>query len=212
MEIKIFTFNPFGEHTYIVYDKTGECAIIDPGMMSDDENAELAEFIETHNLHPTHLINTHMHIDHVAGNNFVEKRYGLVAECNIEDAYLAERVKNQAQMFGIDYKGSDVVIGKQLNDGDVVSVGETELKVLHVPGHSKGHSALYCEADKRLFCGDVLFQMSIGRTDLPGGDYRTLLTSIETKLYTLPDDTIVLPGHGGATEIGFEKAHNPYTV
>ena len=115
-------------------------------------------------------------------------------------------------MFGIDYKGSDVVIGKQLNDGDVVTFGETELKVLHLPGHSKGHIALYCETDKRLFCGDVLFQMSIGRTDLPGGNYRTLLTSIETKLYTLPDDTIVLPGHGGATEIGFEKAHNPYTV
>ena len=210
ISIKRLTFNPFGENTYVIWTESKECAIIDPGMMTENENKQLADFISQNGLTPTHLINTHQHIDHVAGNIFVESTYGLKSEGHPADAMLAERVTEQAKMFGIPYSGKNLTIGKELNDGDTIKLGDLDLKVLHIPGHSKGHIAIYCKEDNAVFVGDALFQMSIGRTDLPGGNYKELLTSIKTKLFTLPEETTVYPGHGGTTTIAFEKAHNPY--
>ena len=153
-----------------------------------------------------------MHIDHVAGNEYISKKYGLVAEGNIEDNFLAERVKEQAQMFGVPYSGSNVTIGKNLSENDIIKIGDESLKVIEIPGHSKGHIAFYSEKDGLIFTGDALFQLSIGRTDLPTGNYNQLLTSIDTKLMTLPDETVVYPGHGNKTTIGFEREHNPYII
>ena len=212
MNVKTLVFNPFQENTYIVWSKSGECAIIDPGMMYRNEYQAISAFIEEKGLTPTHLLNTHMHIDHVAGNEYISKKYGLVAEGNIEDNFLAERVKEQAQMFGVPYSGSNVTIGKNLSENDSIKIGDELLKVIEIPGHSKGHIAFYSEKDDFIFTGDALFQLSIGRTDLPTGNYNQLLTSIDTKLMTLPDETVVYPGHGNKTTIGFEREHNPYII
>lgn len=212
MNVKTLVFNPFQENTYIVWSKSGECAIIDPGMMYRNEYQAISAFIEEKGLTPTHLLNTHMHIDHVAGNEYISKKYGLVAEGNIEDNFLAERVKEQAQMFGVPYSGSNVTIGKNLSENDIIKIGDESLKVIEIPGHSKGHIAFYSEKDGLIFTGDALFQLSIGRTDLPTGNYNQLLTSIDTKLMTLPDETVVYPGHGNKTTIGFEREHNPYII
>lgn len=151
-----------------------------------------------------------MHVDHVAGDAFIEQTFNLKPECNIADNYLADRVRQQAEMFGIPYSGSDIKIGKNISDGDIIHIGEESLIALQVPGHTKGHIALYNPTDKFVISGDVLFRMSIGRTDLPGGDFGTLISSIENKLLTLPDDTTVYPGHGDSTTIGFEKKNNPF--
>lgn len=212
LSIKRFTFNPFGENTYVIWTESKECAIIDPGMMTDSENIQLADFISQNSLTPTHLINTHQHIDHVAGNSFIESTYGIKSEGHPADTILAERVTEQAKMFGIVYNGKNLAIGKELNDGNTLKLGNLDLKVLHIPGHSKGHIAIYCEESNAIFVGDALFQMSIGRTDLPGGSFKELINSIETKLFTLPEDTVVYPGHGDTTTIAFEKAHNPYLL
>lgn len=212
MNVKTLVFNPFQENTYIVWSKSGECAIIDPGMMYHNEYQAISAFIEEKGLTPTHLLNTHMHIDHVAGNEYISNKYGLVAEGNIEDNFLAERVKEQAQMFGVPYSGNNVTIGKNLSENDIIKIGDESLKVIEIPGHSKGHIAFYSEKDGLIFTGDALFQLSIGRTDLPTGNYNQLLTSIDTKLMTLPDETVVYPGHGNKTTIGFEREHNPYII
>lgn len=212
MNVKTLVFNPFQENTYIVWSKSGECAIIDPGMMHRNEYQAISAFIEEKGLTPTHLLNTHMHIDHVAGNEYISNKYGLVAEGNIEDNFLAERVKEQAQMFGVPYSGKNVTIGKNLSENDIIKIGDESLKVIEIPGHSKGHIAFYSEKDGLIFTGDALFQLSIGRTDLPTGNYNQLLTSIDTKLMTLPDETVVYPGHGNKTTIGFEREHNPYII
>lgn len=212
MNIKTLVFNPFQENTYIVWSKSRECAIIDPGMMYHNEYQAISAFIEEKGLTPTHLLNTHMHIDHVAGNEYISNKYGLVAEGNIEDNFLAERVKEQAQMFGVPYSGNNVTIGKNLSENDIIKIGDESLKVIEIPGHSKGHIAFYSEKDNFIFTGDALFQLSIGRTDLPTGNYNQLLTSIDTKLMTLPDETVVYPGHGNKTTIGFEREHNPYII
>lgn len=212
MNVKTLVFNPFQENTYIVWSKSGECAIIDPGMMYRNEYQAISAFIEEKGLTPTHLLNTHMHIDHVAGNEYICNKYGLVAEGNIEDNFLAERVKEQAQMFGVPYSGNNVTIGKNLSENDIIKIGDESLKVIEIPGHSKGHIAFHSEKDGFIFTGDALFQLSIGRTDLPTGNYNQLLTSIDTKLMTLPDETVVYPGHGNKTTIGFEREHNPYII
>lgn len=210
MKLKRFVFNMFGENTYILWASDNNAAIIDPGMMTAYENEEIYNFIIDNNLHLTHLINTHMHVDHVAGDAFIEQTFNLKPECNIADNYLADRVRQQAEMFGIPYSGSDIKIGKNISDGDIIHIGEESLIALQVPGHTKGHIALYNPTDKFVISGDVLFRMSIGRTDLPGGDFGTLISSIENKLLTLPDDTTVYPGHGDSTTIGFEKKNNPF--
>lgn len=211
MKIARFEFSLFGINTYVVVDPaTRECAIIDPGMISEEEQHALTRFIERNRLVVTHLINTHMHVDHAIGDAFVKATYGVPVEAHEADAVLGERLKQQAQMFGMSEEVGEVTVEHPLKEGDIVKIGEGELEVLHVPGHSPGSIVLYDRADGFLIAGDVLFERSIGRTDLPGGDHGLLVEGIKGKLFKLPDDTVVYPGHGGPTTIGAEKAGNPF--
>ncbi len=210
LTIKKLIFNPFGENTYIVWDKSKEAAIIDPGMMSDYENSAVLKFVTDNQLNLRHLINTHAHIDHIAGNGFVKRTFGLESECNKADEYLAKHVCEQAQMFGLRYNGNPLSIDIHLNDNDTIKIGDESLSVIYVPGHTKGHIALYCNQSDCVFTGDALFRQSIGRTDLPGGDYATLIRSVTGRLMNLPETTTIYPGHGENSTIGFEKTNNPY--
>lgn len=210
LTIKKLVFNPFGENTYIIWDKSKEAAIIDPGMMSDYENSVVLKFVTDNQLNLRHLINTHAHIDHIAGNGFVKRTFGLESECNKADEYLAKHVCEQAQMFGLRYNGNPLSIDIHLNDNDTIKIGDESLSVIYVPGHTKGHIALYSQQSDCVFTGDALFRQSIGRTDLPGGDYATLIHSITGRLMNLPETTAIYPGHGENSTIGFEKANNPY--
>ncbi len=211
LRVAKFEFSLFGINTYVCWDDVAkECAVIDPGMINEEEETALAEFIQDRGLKVTHLINTHLHIDHAIGDLFVKERYDVPIEAGVQDEPLGKRIAQQAAMFGMSEKVEEISIDKVLKEGDVVKIGEGELHVLHVPGHSPGSLVYYDRNDGFLFAGDVLFQRSIGRTDLPGGDYRQLINGIHEKLLPLPDDTVVYPGHGPATTIGEEKQHNPY--
>jgi glyoxylase-like metal-dependent hydrolase (beta-lactamase superfamily II) len=209
MTIDVFTFNPFQENTYLLSDDSGDCIIIDPGCYEPREKEELQRFIDDRKLKPVRLINTHCHIDHVLGNRFVQDTYHLQLELHFLEIPLLHAVADYGSQFGIFCEPSREPFA-YLNEGDTVTFGQSELKLLHTPGHSPGGLCLYNEKDKALVAGDVLFQASIGRTDLPGGDYETLIRSIREKLLTLPDDVTVYPGHGPATTIGDEKRNNPF--
>lgn len=211
MKLERMTFNMFGVNTYILWDETSaECAIIDPGMMSHFEEDRLSQFIESKGLKPTLLINTHMHVDHVAGDMYVAEKYGLpVIGCE-DDAFLGERISQQVKMFGLPVNVDDIKIAQMVKHGDVLRLGEEEIKVLQVPGHSPGSVVLYCEASKLLVSGDALFSGGIGRTDLPGGDYITLINAIKTHILSLPEDVVVYPGHGPETTVGDERRYNSF--
>ena len=203
----------FGINTYVVYDpEEKEAAIIDPGMSRKQEFDALENFIGREGLKVTHLINTHLHIDHAIADNWVKAKYGVPVEAHADDAMLGERIKQQAQMFGVQAEDVAVEIDRQLKEGDIIKIGSGELKVVHVPGHSPGSICLYDEADSFVIVGDALFQGSIGRTDLPGGNHRQLVDAIKNKLLTLPKETMVLSGHGDATTIGREWESNPYLI
>lgn len=211
MEVARFIFSLFGINTYVVYDPaTLECAVIDPGMSSKREYDALDHFIGRKNLRVTHLINTHLHVDHAIGDAYVQKKYGLPLEAHPADAPLGARSAEQALMFGITERAEAVTITSPLQDGEVIKIGNGVLHVIHVPGHSPGHIALYDKEDGFIIGGDILFQGSVGRTDLPGGNHNQLIEGIRKRLMTLPDDTIVYPGHGNETTIGLERAHNPF--
>ena len=211
MKISIFQFSLFGINTYLVSDSsTHDCAVIDPGMISPEEEKAISDFILTNGLHLTHIINTHLHIDHAAGISYLKSRYGAPVYAHPDDAPLGERIDMQASMFGIREKISNVTDTVDLSDGDIIHIGEGELEVIHVPGHSPGSVALYDRKDGFLIGGDILFAGSIGRTDLPGGSYETLVGGIKRRLLTLPPSTIVYPGHGPSTTIGREAASNPF--
>lgn len=211
MKVVTLTFNNFAENTYIVYDPaTLECAIIDPGMLSEAERRKCDAEISNRGLKPVHLINTHMHIDHLMGNSHIADKYRLPVEANREDEFLGKRVAEQAAMFGLPISIGTTPVGVYLEAGDIVNVGEGSLKVIHVPGHSPGSIALYDEHDRFVITGDALFAGSIGRTDLPGGSHSSLIEAISSRLFTLPDDITVYPGHGPTTTIGSEKRFNPY--
>lgn len=212
MKIKRFIFNPFGESTYLVWDPaTGDGVVVDPGMASTSEQRAFDTFVTDNHIKINQIINTHLHLDHCWGNNYVVDRYGVKTAANLEDDFLGDRAADQAKMFGIgggDFK--PVHIDVPLADGDTVRVGSGELRVLHVPGHSPGSIALYDAADGWVIVGDALFRGAVGRTDLPGGDFPTLARSIRSKLFTLPGETTVYPGHEETTTIAREKASNPY--
>lgn len=209
MKVARFEFSLFGINTYVVYDpETRECAIIDPGMLDQREFDALDNFIAREQLTVTHLINTHLHIDHAIADTYVSKKYGVPVEAHPADEILGQRLDNQAQMFGLSEQAEGIAINSYLSEGDKIRIGKGELEVLHVPGHSPGSVVLYDRADGFIIAGDVLFQGSIGRTDLPGGSMTELLTGIRSKLLTLPDNTIVYPGHGSETTIGHERGSN----
>ena len=211
MKVKAFEFNMFGEMTYVVYDAaTGKAAVIDPGMLNDREAAILDSFLEENKLTVTHILATHLHVDHVMGLDHLKQRTGLGISASPADAPLAARIAEQVQMFRLPVKLGRVEIASPLNDGDTVKIGEGELRVIAVPGHSEGSVAFYDRADGFVITGDALFAGSIGRTDLPGGDYATLIKSITDRLLTLPPETVVYPGHGPSTTIGREREYNPY--
>ncbi|MNK65617.1 putative metallo-hydrolase [compost metagenome] len=209
LTIKTFTFNPYQENTYLLYNESGNAIIIDPGMYGEQDQQELLAFIANNNLKPTLLLNTHCHIDHVLGNSFVHENFGLLPQFHEGEVPILVAVQNYAPQMGIRYDISP--IGETfLNEDDTIYLNNDELKVILAPGHSPAHICFYSANQKFLIGGDVLFRNSIGRTDLPGGNHQQLLDSIKTKLYTLPDDTIVYPGHGPSTTIGFEKNSNPF--
>lgn len=209
LHIQVFVFNPFQENTYILYDETNECVVIDPGCYEEDEKIELADFIEANNLTVTRLLNTHCHIDHVLGNAFVKEKYKTKLYIHRNDEPVLRAVSAYAPNYGFNLY-QETAPDVFLEEGDVINVGNQEFEVLFVPGHAPGHVAFYNKKEKVVIGGDVLFQNSIGRTDLPGGNLDTLINSIHQKLFTLPDDITVYPGHGPKTTIGFEKLTNPY--
>ena len=211
MKVSRFTFNMFGVNTYILWDDISKDAtIIDPGMVNDSEQKIIDQFIEKNNLKLSHLVNTHMHIDHAFGVQYMKNRYNLKFECNIDDQFLAQRLNEQAAMFGLPISIEELQIDVDLKNGDKIYVGDEELQILQVPGHSPGSIVLYAPQSSFIISGDVLFNSSIGRTDLPGGSYPQLISAINEKLMTLPEDVIVYPGHGNETSIGQEKSNNPY--
>lgn len=211
MKVAIFQFSLFGINTYVVYDPaTKECVIIDPGMINREEEKAMTEFIRKNSLKVDSVINTHLHIDHAVGNSFLKKEYDTPVLANDADLPLGERMQQQAQMFGLTGSFQGIEVTQFIKAGDIIKVGHGELEVIEVPGHSRGSVALYDREDGFVIVGDALFQGSIGRTDLPGGDYPTLISSIKNGLLTLPDNTLVYPGHGSPTTIGEEKRFNPY--
>ncbi|REJ85244.1 MAG: MBL fold metallo-hydrolase [Bacteroidetes bacterium] len=209
IKVQSFTFNPFAENTFVLHDESKEAIIIDPGCYDESEKKELAAYIETMGLKPVKLINTHTHIDHILGNNFVSGKYKLELWMHKDDEQLLKAVSVYGQTWGINCEPSPDP-SHFLNEGDVLHFGNSELKVLFTPGHSPGSISFYSVEDRFVIAGDVLFQGSIGRTDLPGGDYDQLIESIKTKLLTLGDDVIVYCGHGPETKIGNERRHNPF--
>lgn len=211
MKLVKFGFSLFGINTYLVVDEgTKECAVVDPGMIEPEEENALVDYIEREGLKVRYVINTHLHVDHAIGDRFVVERFRVPVLGHRGDETLGQRMQQQAQMFGMREKLDSVSLTSYLEDGDKLKIGGGELEVLHVPGHSPGSIALYDPQGKWVIAGDALFADSIGRTDLPGGSYDTLVSAIKDKLLKLPDDTAVYPGHGPATTIAHERRYNPY--
>lgn len=211
LKVKQFVFNMFGVNTYLVIDPdTKEAAVIDPGMYGSDEQKEFDDYVKANDLKIIEVINTHLHLDHCFGDNYVKDKYGVKVAANIGDSDLGADITSQMRRFGGREAVEGVTIDVPLEDGDVISVGKSRLEVITVPGHSPGGIALYSPDGHFVIAGDSLFRRSIGRTDLPGGSQRQLIDSIRKKLFTLPDDTMVLPGHDRFTTIGDEKTANPF--
>ena len=209
ISIKAFTFNPFQENTYVLYDGTQEAIIVDPGCSNSNEQQQLVNFIEQHHLKPVKLVNTHCHIDHILGNAFVARKWKLELEANFLDIYNIERAVEYGLMFGIAVEEPPIP-AVDLVEGNQLRFGNSSLEILFTPGHSLGSVSFYSSLGGFVIGGDVLFMNSIGRTDLPGGDFDVLENSIKTKMYTLPATTKVYSGHGLVTTIGHEMANNPF--
>lgn len=210
ISIKIFAFNAYSENTYVLYDETNECVIIDPGMYDGSEQNELANFIKEKALKPVLLLNTHCHLDHVFGNKFVFDTWGLKPQFHIGELPILQAVPGYAPQMGFSHYELSPEPDTFLEETGTIAFGNSSLDLIFAPGHSPAHLCFYSKTDKFLIGGDVLFYRSIGRTDLPGGNHQQLINNIETKLFLLPDDCKVYPGHGPATTIGFEKQNNPF--
>ncbi|MGI4805415.1 MAG: MBL fold metallo-hydrolase [Janthinobacterium lividum] len=209
LHIQSFANNPYQENTYLLYDDSLECAIVDPGMYTAEEQNKVVDFIRKNHLKPVLLLNTHCHIDHVLGNKFVFDQFGLKPQFHEGELPLLTAVPGYAPQMGIRYETSPLP-ETYLPETGTIKFGETELKLIFAPGHSPAHLCFYNEKENVLIGGDVLFRESIGRTDLPGGNTAQLLKSINEKLFMLPDKVIVYPGHGPETTIGHEKVYNPF--
>ncbi len=211
MQIKCFITNPLQENTYLLIDETTKkCVVVDAGFLFDYEEEEFCNFLKENNLELVGAINTHLHLDHCFGNDFLFKKFGIRAKAHKNEETNLNMIKSYAQVFGIPYNGEIQALESYLDDNDTIEFGETKLQVISVPGHSAGGLGFYNEKDGVLIIGDSLFKGSIGRTDLPGGDYATLISSLTKKIMTLPKNTTVYPGHGPSTTIAFEKQYNPY--
>jgi glyoxylase-like metal-dependent hydrolase (beta-lactamase superfamily II) len=209
LKIKSFTFNPFQENTYLIYDEAKEAALIDPGCLDTLEQLELLDFISKENLKVTQLLNTHCHIDHVLGNAWAKNTFRLKLGIHRNEVPVLKSVEVYAPNYGFQgYESTEA--DYFLEEGESIQVGNEKLTILFVPGHSPGHVVFYHEDSHQVIGGDTLFRGSIGRTDLPGGNHDLLLQKIKSELFTLPEETIVYPGHGPETTIGFEKKNNPF--
>jgi glyoxylase-like metal-dependent hydrolase (beta-lactamase superfamily II) len=211
ISVQSFTANPYQENCYVLFDESNECIIIDPGAYTSQEQNELSRFIESQQLKPVRLLNTHCHIDHVLGNAFVHSLYGLLPEFHSLELELLHAIPSYAPQMGIRYELSPLP-ETFLSESGKIAFGQSELELIFAPGHSPGHLCFYSPANNFLIGGDVLFYQSIGRTDLQGGNHQQLLDTIKHKLFNLPTDCVVYPGHGPSTQIGFEKAHNPFLL
>lgn len=209
MEIFRLIFSPIDVNTYILADKSGDCAVIDCGCYNKKEFEKLSGFLLKKNLNPVLLLNTHCHLDHIFGNGMFLKRFNLGPYCSKLDEINRKNSVQHAMVFGLQMDNPPEPAGF-ISDGEEITFGSVILKALLVPGHTAGSLAFYSERDEVVFTGDALFSGSIGRTDLPGGDYDTLIRSIKSKLFTLPHETVVYPGHGDETTIERELKHNPY--
>lgn len=210
MRIKKFEFNMFPVNCYILSDETNEAVVIDPGCFYEEEKQALKNYINGNNLTIKHLLNTHLHLDHIFGNPFMEKEFNVQAEANKLDEFWLEQAPQQSRMFGFQLKEEPMPLGKYISDGDIISFGNTQLEAIHVPGHSPGSLVFYSKNENCIFSGDVLFQGSIGRADLAKGDFQELKENICCRLFVLPNETVVYPGHGAPTTIGTEKKDNPF--
>lgn len=209
MQIKTFPFNPFQVNTYILFDETKECVIIDPSCYDEKEELELLNFIQFKGLKPVMLLNTHCHIDHILGNNFIYRSFGLKPVVHKDSIYFLENAVEHGLTFGFQIE-PPVMPEQFIAHEQVITFGDQQLTVLETPGHAAGSVCFYHEKEKIVIAGDVLFQQGIGRTDLPSGDYDLLIRSIRDQLLTLPGDVKVYCGHGPSTTIDHEKQQNPY--
>ncbi|HMN33490.1 MAG TPA: MBL fold metallo-hydrolase [Chitinophagaceae bacterium] len=209
LHVQSFTFNPFQENTYLVYNEKGECLIIDPGMYQALDNKVLFRFIDKNKLTPKMVINTHTHIDHVFGVKDCVERYQIPFGFHKLDLPIFESAVSAATLYGLQYTKAPAA-DFYIDESKEISLGDDQLQVFLTPGHSLGSVCFYSKEYHFVIAGDVLFQMSIGRSDLPGGNYDTLIHSIHSKLLSLPDETIVYAGHGPKTHIGLERMNNPF--
>lgn len=211
MLTKAFLFNPVGENTYLIWDEeTKEAAIIDAGMSNNRENAAVSEFITKENLQLKYALQTHMHFDHVWGLSYIKETYNLRPLCHAADEIIYSQAPEMTGMFRLSMNWNLPAIGRYIEEGEIIQLGKTSIKVLHTPGHTPGGLSFYVESDHIIFTGDTLFQGSVGRTDLPGGNLEEEIKSIKTKILTLPSDTIIYSGHGPKSSVEWEKKHNPF--
>ncbi|MBL0145042.1 MAG: MBL fold metallo-hydrolase [Chitinophagaceae bacterium] len=209
LKIKSFVFSPIQENTYLLYNELNECIIIDPGCYFDAEKDQLTQFVNDNNLQPKMLLNTHCHLDHVFGNKFIAETYKLIPQIHLKEKVVLEYAPTSGLMYNMPFDNyvGDLVF---LKEGDSITIGKDELKVIEAPGHSPGSICFYSAVQNFLIGGDVLFNRSIGRTDLPGGNHEQLIKNIREKLFILPNNTVVYSGHGPATTIDEEKSENPF--
>lgn len=210
MQYKTFIFSPFQENTYVLFDETKECVVVDPGNFSSQENDQLDQFIKNNDLTLKAIITTHNHLDHIFGLKYMIDTHNVDFVCHEDEIPYLDKFKETCQSYGLNLNYDPPKPTQLIKHGDVYKFGNTELEVIAVPGHSAGGVAFYNKDKGLLFCGDILFNNSIGRTDLPGGNHELLINGIKEKLFVLPDDTTVFSGHGPTTTIGNEKWSNPF--
>ena len=210
MQIKTFVVNPIQVNCYLLWDETDEAVLIDCGAWTPEERTRIKLFVQSQGLTIKHYLNTHLHFDHIFGNAYVEETFGVKAEASDKDWSWAESISERVARFGMRYNEKVPALGNVLKDKDVIVFGNQKIDVISVPGHSPGSLAFHIPKQKALFTGDALFCQSIGRTDFPDSNHMELITAIREKLFTLPDDTVVYPGHSEKTTIGIEKRYNMY--
>ena len=209
IQIKIFVFNPIQVNTYIIYDESHHAAVIDPACFDKEEENELYTFLMDNELEVVLAVNTHAHFDHILGNNFIFKKFGLKTLMHKAGLKFAEQAANQSRMFG--FETEDIILPEKfLEQDEILKFGNSSLKVLYTPGHADGSVCFYSQEQGFMITGDLIFRESVGRTDLPTGNYQLLIQSIQNHILTLDEDTVLYPGHGPKTTIGHEKKYNPF--
>ena len=209
MKIKSFNFNPFRVNTFIIYDDTKECIIIDAACHEEFEVQQILDFISNNKLHPKFLLNTHGHVDHICGNNYILNHFNIPLLMHEDDVFLVDSAVEHGNFFGF-HISQPPLPTDFINEGENIKFGASSLEIIHTPGHSPGSVIFYTAMDHFLISGDVIFSGSIGRTDLPGGNFEELINSIKSKIFVLPDKTLIYPGHGNSTTISIERESNPF--